>query len=98
MLSKTQAHQWDTNKTGFPSTNAEAGFGATKSHQKGPLIGQEDHVNGSNILESTDEPLSPLLEFTGALSGESYISVSFIISLTPPLLRKQRMTQNSPGQ
>ncbi|KAL6465735.1 hypothetical protein MHYP_G00258680 [Metynnis hypsauchen] len=31
-----------------------------------------------DILESIDAALSPLLEFTDALSGESYVSVSFL--------------------
>nr|XP_023647276.1 zinc finger BED domain-containing protein 4-like [Paramormyrops kingsleyae] len=47
----------------------------SKDKKTRPLIPTWQDVD---VLESIDAALSPLLEFTDALSGESYVSVSFL--------------------
>ncbi len=47
----------------------------SKDNKTRPLVPTWQDVD---VLESIDAALSPLLEFTDALSGESYVSVSFL--------------------
>ncbi|XP_059410212.1 E3 SUMO-protein ligase ZBED1-like [Carassius carassius] len=47
----------------------------SKDKKTRPLVPNWQDVD---VLESIDAALSPLLEFTDALSGESYVSVSFL--------------------
>ncbi len=88
-------------KVGFEAENDSESSRAAAGHKRRPVSRQKVKTlvpswQDLDVLESINQALQPLQEFTDALSGESYVSVSYVKPvlhlMTPPFLLQRKKT------